>query len=78
MLNLSFTDKNKPPPHSRNLPEKLIAAQLVKKLPAFYGDPKVHCCVSKERATGPYMSHVLTPYLSKRFNIILPSTSRSF
>jgi hypothetical protein len=64
--------------------EKLIvAAQVGNKFPAFYGTPRL-ITVFTRATTGPYPEpdesspHPLTLFLEINFNIILPSTTRSY
>jgi hypothetical protein len=70
-----------PLPSSRVLSEKLTVAQLVNKLPVFYGTERF-VTVFIRSATGPYpephKSNLHPLYFRKiKFDIILPSTPRS-
>jgi hypothetical protein len=69
-------------PWSRVLLEKSLVAQLVKKFPPLM-EPKSSLPCSQEPTTGLYPDsdpvHTFLPYFPKiHFNIILPSTARTY
>jgi len=66
----------------QSLFDKLIITQLVKKFPAFYGNPAVHYGFHKSLSLVSVLSqmgpvHVFSPHFPKINFDILPSTSRS-